>query len=159
MQPGEQAGTWPSTVMSFWVVPQGVFFGMGEMRGVGVQHLHGQGFLVARIRSEGGVPVWSGPSCVQIVSLRAGVGLGASASATANTNRAACVMHARVYGVVDEANALITHQHAQRPASADQPSAPGWKPLAPVAPTCSLLCACKGPPAVTQAHQRSDRLR
>lgn len=54
-----------------------MFFGLGELRGVGMQHIYGQGFLVARLPGEDGLPVWSGPSYLDITSVRAGLGVGA----------------------------------------------------------------------------------
>jgi hypothetical protein len=58
---------------------QGMLFGIGEMRGVGLLHIHGMGFLMSRIPGEDGLPVWSGPSYIEIASARAGVGAGAEA--------------------------------------------------------------------------------
>lgn len=48
------------------------------MRGVGLQHMQGVGFLLGRVMGEDGLPVWSGPSYIQISSARAGVGAGKS---------------------------------------------------------------------------------
>lgn len=55
---------------------QGLFIGIGEMRGLGLQHLHGMGFLMGRIMGDDGRPVWSGPSYLEIASSRSGVGAG-----------------------------------------------------------------------------------
>ena len=55
---------------------QGLFLGIGEMRGLGLQHLHGMGFLMGRITGKDGLPVWSGPSYLEIASSRSGVGAG-----------------------------------------------------------------------------------
>lgn len=55
---------------------QGLFIGVGEMRGLGLQHLHGMGFLMGRIMGDDGLPVWSGPSYLEIASSRSGVGVG-----------------------------------------------------------------------------------
>ncbi|KAK9917885.1 hypothetical protein WJX75_009260 [Coccomyxa subellipsoidea] len=55
---------------------KGLFLGMGEMRGLGLQHLHGMGFLMGRMMGEDGLPVWSGPSYLEIASSRSGVGAG-----------------------------------------------------------------------------------
>ena len=46
------------------------------MRGLGLQHLHGMGFLMGRIMGDDGLPVWSGPSYLEIASSRSGVGAG-----------------------------------------------------------------------------------
>ena len=55
---------------------QGLFFGLGQMQGLGLQHLHGMGFIMAKLEAPDGLPVFSGPSYIEIVSTRAGVGAG-----------------------------------------------------------------------------------
>lgn len=55
---------------------QGLFLGVAELRGLGLQHLHGMGFLVGRMIDDSGLPVWSGPSYLEIDSARSGVGAG-----------------------------------------------------------------------------------
>ena len=58
-------------------VVQGIFFGLGQMQGLGLQHLHGMGFIMARLEAPDGMPIFSGPSYLEIISTRAGVGAGA----------------------------------------------------------------------------------
>ena len=58
------------------VIAQGIFFGLGQMQGLGLQHLHGMGFIMARLEAPDGLPVFSGPSYIEICSARAGVGAG-----------------------------------------------------------------------------------
>ena len=55
---------------------QGLFLGLGQMQGLGLQHLHGMGFIMAKLEAPDGLPVFSGPSYIEIVSTRAGVGAG-----------------------------------------------------------------------------------
>ena len=55
---------------------QGIFFGPGQMQGLGLQHLHGMGFIMAKLEAPDGLPVFSGPSYIEIISTRAGVGAG-----------------------------------------------------------------------------------
>jgi hypothetical protein len=55
---------------------QGVFFGLGQMQGLGLQHLHGMGFIMAKLEAPDGLPIFSAPSYIEIVSTRAGVGAG-----------------------------------------------------------------------------------
>ncbi len=55
---------------------QGIFFGLGQMQGLGLQHLHGMGFIMAKLEAPDGLPVFSGPSYIEIASTRAGVGAG-----------------------------------------------------------------------------------
>ena len=55
---------------------QGMFFGLGQMQGLGLQHLHGIGFIMAKLEAPDGLPVFSGPSYIEIASTRAGVGAG-----------------------------------------------------------------------------------
>ena len=55
---------------------QGIFFGLGQMQGLGLQHLRGMGFVMAKLEAPDGLPVFSGPSYVEIASMRAGVGAG-----------------------------------------------------------------------------------
>ncbi|CAL5223814.1 g6385 [Coccomyxa viridis] len=54
----------------------GIFFGLGQMQGLGLQHLHGMGFIMAKLEAPDGLPVFSGPSYIEIASTRAGVGAG-----------------------------------------------------------------------------------
>ena len=58
------------------VTAQGVFFGLGQMQGLGLQHLHGMGFIMAKLEAPDGLPIFSAPSYIEIVSTRAGVGAG-----------------------------------------------------------------------------------
>ena len=58
------------------VIAQGIFFGLGQMQGLGLQHLRGMGFIMARLEAPDGLPVFSGPSYIEICSARAGVGAG-----------------------------------------------------------------------------------
>lgn len=67
---------WAMTDCNVHMPMQGLFLGMGEMRGLGLQHLHGMGFLMGRMMGEDGLPVWSGPSYLEIASSRSGVGAG-----------------------------------------------------------------------------------
>ena len=55
---------------------QGIFFGLGQMQGLGLQHLHGMGFIMAKLEAPDGLPVFSGPSYLEIASTRAGIGAG-----------------------------------------------------------------------------------
>ena len=70
---GRLPGATDSTLHLQW---QGLFLGIGEMRGLGLQHLHGMGFLMGRMMGKDGLPVWSGPSYLEIASSRSGVGAG-----------------------------------------------------------------------------------
>ncbi len=58
------------------VCAQGIFFGLGQMQGLGLQHLHGMGFIMAKLQAPDGLPIFSAPSYMKIVSTRAGVGAG-----------------------------------------------------------------------------------
>ena len=67
------------------VIAQGIFFGLGQMQGLGLQHLHGMGFIMARLEAPDGLPVFSGPSYIEICSARAGVGAGTYTGAGLST--------------------------------------------------------------------------
>ena len=67
------------------VLAQGIFFGLGQMQGLGLQHLHGMGFIMARLEAPDGLPVFSGPSYIEICSARAGVGAGMYTGASLST--------------------------------------------------------------------------
>ncbi|CAL8463487.1 g3021 [Coccomyxa elongata] len=71
-----QESTLPWLMASAISMCKGLFIGVGEMRGLGLQHLHGMGFLMGRIMGDDGLPVWSGPSYLEIASSRSGVGAG-----------------------------------------------------------------------------------
>ena len=68
-----------------YVTVQGIFFGLGQMQGLGLQHLHGMGFIMARLEAPDGLPVFSGPSYIEICSARAGVGAGISTNVSQTT--------------------------------------------------------------------------
>ena len=68
-----------------YVTAQGIFFGLGQMQGLGLQHLHGMGFIMARLEAPDGLPVFSGPSYIEICSARAGVGAGVYSGASHST--------------------------------------------------------------------------